>query len=85
MMPLHQERLDVTVFLKVMLLFLREALHHLLRSRSLAAVNNVTPGRNHGARGVVVSHPLSMRGTCGLVAMTSAQHAEGRQFDPGQV
>ena len=24
-------------------------------------------------------------GTCGLVAMTSAQHAEGRQFDPGQV
>ena len=23
--------------------------------------------------------------TCGLVAMTSAQHAEGRQFDPGQV
>ena len=24
-------------------------------------------------------------GTCGLVAMTSASHAEGRQFDPGQV
>ena len=23
--------------------------------------------------------------TCGLMAMTSAQHAEGRQFDPGQV
>ena len=23
--------------------------------------------------------------TCGLVAMTSAQHAESRQFDPGQV
>ena len=23
--------------------------------------------------------------TCGLVAMTSAQHAEGRQFDPGWV
>ena len=23
--------------------------------------------------------------TCGLVAMTSAQHAEDRQFDPGQV
>ena len=59
MMPLHQERLDVKV--KVMLLFLREALHHLLRSRSLAAVNNVMPGRKHGARGVVVSHPLSMR------------------------
>ena len=26
-----------------------------------------------------------LSGTCGLVAMTSAQHAEGRQFDPGQV
>ena len=25
------------------------------------------------------------RSTCGLVAMTSAPHAEGRQFDPGQV
>ena len=25
------------------------------------------------------------RGTCGLVAMTSAQHAEGHQLDPGQV
>ena len=24
-------------------------------------------------------------GTRGLVAMTSAQHAEGRQFDPGRV
>ena len=23
--------------------------------------------------------------TCGLVAMTSASHAEGRQFNPGQV
>ena len=23
--------------------------------------------------------------TCGLVAMTSTSHAEGRQFDPGQV
>ena len=23
--------------------------------------------------------------TCGLVAMTSAPHAEGRQLDPGQV
>ena len=32
---------------------------------------------------------LSIQGTCqstcGLVAMTSASHAEGRQFDPGQV
>ena len=24
-------------------------------------------------------------GTCGLVAMTSASHTEGREFDPGQV
>jgi hypothetical protein len=28
---------------------------------------------------------LHRMGTCGLVAMTSAPHAEGRQFDPGQV
>jgi hypothetical protein len=27
----------------------------------------------------------SFPSTCGLVAMTSASHAEGRQFDPGQV
>ena len=27
----------------------------------------------------------SVISTCGLVAMTSAQHAEGRQFDPSQV
>jgi hypothetical protein len=26
-----------------------------------------------------------LHGTHGLVAMTSAQHAEGRQFDPGWV
>ena len=26
-----------------------------------------------------------MHGTSGLVAMTSASHAEGRQFDPGLV
>ena len=30
-------------------------------------------------------HLLVFQGTCGLVAMTSAQHAEGRQFNPGQV
>ena len=30
-------------------------------------------------------HEGLQAGTCGLVAMTSAQHAEGRQFDPGQV
>ena len=29
--------------------------------------------------------PPGLRSTCGLVAMTSASHAEGRQFDPGQV
>ena len=28
---------------------------------------------------------FSIQSTCGLVAMTSASHAEGRQFDPGQV
>ena len=28
---------------------------------------------------------IMSNGTCGLVAMTSASHAEGRQFDPGQV
>ena len=27
----------------------------------------------------------AIRSTCGLVAMTSAPHAEGRQFEPGQV
>ena len=27
----------------------------------------------------------TIRSTCGLVAMTSASHAEGRQFDPGLV
>ena len=32
----------------------------------------------------VATAPSSIS-TCGLVAMTSAQHAEGRQFDPGQV
>ena len=37
----------------------------------------VSPGRSAGA--------TKGRSTCGLVAMTSASHAEGRQFDPGQV
>ena len=27
----------------------------------------------------------NINGTCGLVAVKSASHAEGRQFDPGQV
>ena len=51
MMPLHQERLGVKVFLEVMLLFhtlAHDALNHLLHSRPLAAVDNVTLGRNHG-------------------------------------
>ena len=30
-------------------------------------------------------HVLVFQGTCGLAALASAQHAEGRQFDPGQV
>ena len=74
MMPLHQERLGIKVFLEVMLLFhalARDALNHLLRSRSLAAVNNVTPGRNYGARGVVVSHPLSIREALGSLPSVS--------------
>ena len=29
--------------------------------------------------------PSELPSTCGLVAMASASHAEGRQFDPGQV
>ena len=69
MMPLHQERLDVKV--KVMLLFLREALHHLLRSRSLAAVNNVMPGSQ--SRGTWCS------------GITPAQHAGGPGFNPQRV
>ena len=36
--------------------------------------------------GVLVGYTLViLTSTCGLVAMTSASHAEGRQFDPGQV
>ena len=31
------------------------------------------------------SHAWNRQSTCGLVAMTSASRAEGRQFDPGQV
>ena len=33
----------------------------------------------------VLTEAVDSQGTCGLVAMTSASHAEGRQFDPGQV
>ena len=74
MIPLHQERFGVKVFLKVMLLFhtlAHDALNHLLHSRPLAAVDNVTLGRNYGARGVVVSHP--------------AQHAGHPGFNPQRV
>jgi hypothetical protein len=48
----------------------------------------VVPYGVHGRRcRVGVGTTLACRyiSTCGLVAMTSASHAEGRQFDPGQV
>ena len=35
--------------------------------------------------GLVVYTLVILTSTCGLVATTSAQHAEGRQFDPAQV
>ena len=38
-----------------------------------------------GHTSVLHTETLESQGTCGLVAMTSASHAEGRQFDPGQV
>ena len=41
------------------------------------------PPRFDFAQGAVHIH--SFHGTSGLVAMTSASHAEGRQFDPGLV
>ena len=44
---------------------------HVMRATRVTAVT--APGE----RGI--------QSTCGLVAMTSAQHAEGRQFDPGQI
>ncbi len=63
-------------------------------------IANAAPCTGHSAsmervsNAVAGSEPSAMRrrrghktrhGTCGLVAMTSASHAEGRQFDPGQV
>ena len=36
-------------------------------------------------RDATLQYSRRLKGTCGLVAMTSASHAEGRQFDPGQV
>ena len=36
-------------------------------------------------RGCTGASGLPLQGTSGLVAMTSASHAEGRQFDPGLV
>ena len=41
----------------------------------------------HATRATAVTAPgeSGIQSTCGLVAMTSAQHAEGRQFDPGWV
>ena len=45
--------------------------------------------RHHEAAAALQAFPFAdgfhQHGTCGLVAMTSASHAEGRQFDPGQV
>ena len=34
---------------------------------------------------ITSSYLMISKSSCGLVAMTSASHAEGRQFDPGQV
>ena len=34
---------------------------------------------------LIKTEVAGMHGTSGLVAMTSASHAEGRQFDPGLV
>ena len=44
-------------------------------------------GEGKVARGnrVFLDGIFDVNGTSGLVAMTSASHAEGRQFDPGQV
>ena len=36
-------------------------------------------------RGAVLPGRSILQSSCGLVAMTSALHAEGRQLDPGQV
>ena len=36
-------------------------------------------------KAVSVAEKDLVHSTCGLVAMTSAQHAEGRKFDTGQV
>ena len=41
--------------------------------RLMSTWSDTCPGQRHA------------QGTCGLVAMTSASHAEGRQLDPGQV
>ena len=40
---------------------------------------------NRGVRCCIDTRGGGVPSTCGLVAMTSASHAEGRQFDPGQV
>ena len=53
--------------------------HHLkCTSLDLAAPLFLAPGS-------VLDRSLKKHSTCGLVAMTSASHAEGRQFDPGLV
>ena len=50
---------------------------------AMALVVSQTPNRSE-TKGVGPVREQA-RSTCGLVAMTSASHAEGRQFDPGQV
>ena len=49
---------------------------HMLPSARIACMQQTS---------VLHTETLESQGTCGLVAMTSASHAEGRQFDPGQV
>ena len=51
-----------------------------------ACVNMVGFPIKHKCRSIADTASLQDKhSTCGLVAMTSASHAEGRQFDPGQV
>ena len=56
---------------------------HEIISRPLS--NQTSKLRYYAKTQTTQGRSVSPRGTCGLVAMTSALHAEGRQFDPGQV
>ena len=53
-------------------------------SASMERVSNAVAGSEPSAMRRRRGHK-TRHGTCGLVAMTSASHAEGRQFDPGQL